>query len=445
MYSIFREHKADIILLQEVHSDKKSISQWETEWGSQWTCSHGETNARGVAILTSRKFSKIAKISNVISDKEGRMVLCNINVENQDFLVGSIYGHNTDNPVVIENISCNISKYDAENIIIGGDFNFVLGDNDSKNRQPSHRTCREHVIQLMDNFDLVDIWRIMNPDLFGFTWYKMRPSPMFCRLDWFLINTGAQSCVKACNIFRCQGTDHDGVSLCINIDNYKRGPGTWKFNNQLLCDDNFIVKMKETIRTAKANATLLDPFEKWEFMKIEITDFCKTYSKEIAKSKKSEMSTFTRMLSELKEEIVKAPVNHLVDIENAIKHLEGELQKHTLEKVNSYIFRSRVQFARDGEQNSKYFFGLEKRNYFSKNMRSVRCSDGSITCEQSKILKEQTKFYKSLYTSNKEVCFKMTPSPGEILLKPVDRDSLDQPITTTEYEKQQVPRSRWSK
>ena len=62
--------KADMLCLQETHSDPTTIQEWEFEWGdNKCIWSHGTTATRGVAILVNPKFSLQIVYSFV--DEEG--------------------------------------------------------------------------------------------------------------------------------------------------------------------------------------------------------------------------------------------------------------------------------------------------------------------------------------------------------------------------------------
>lgn len=70
-------------------------------------------------------------------------------------------------------------------------------------------------------------------------------------------------------------------------------------------------------------------------------------------------------------------------------------------KSKGTILRSKVRWYEHGERNTRYFYGLEKRNYEKKTITKLKLPDGSYTNDQSKILQEQMQFYKTLYTSGK--------------------------------------------
>ena len=60
-------------------------------------------------------------------------------------------------------------------------------------------------------------------------------------------------------------------------------------------------------------------------------------------------------------------------------------------KVEAQSFRAKVTWLNEGERSTKYFFGLEKRNYIKRNMRKL-LSNGKIITNQKKILQAQKTF-----------------------------------------------------
>ena len=56
--AIFDKHRknADILVLQETHSESKFEKYWENEWGGKIIFLHGTSAARGIAICTSNRF-----------------------------------------------------------------------------------------------------------------------------------------------------------------------------------------------------------------------------------------------------------------------------------------------------------------------------------------------------------------------------------------------------
>ena len=167
LFSYFREHKAQIALVQESHNSSKINENWQVQWGGPIYNSYGTTNARGVAILLNRSFAK--KISDIEqkSDSEGSFTL-----DKQRYAIANIYGPNRDCPDFYENVDKVLSEITAEHVIMGGDFNLVLDNKlDCKNRAESHHVSRAKLKEIINKNDLFDIWRVRNPEKSSFTWH----------------------------------------------------------------------------------------------------------------------------------------------------------------------------------------------------------------------------------------------------------------------------------
>ena len=175
----------------------------------------------------------------------------------------------------------------------------------------------------------------------------------------------------------------------------------------------------------------LDPIETWEFVKSQVIEFCQTFSKNKAKLNNKRRLELTQMLSVLNDDLA-VNTQNLEYIKEAIQNIVMDLNQIIQHKINGSIFRSRAKYYSEGEKNSKYFFGLEKCNYFSKNMRAVRMGSGRIVTEQNRILREQYRFYKELYKENVNVHFDLYPEPGEILLDEIQIEAPKKPITLEE-------------
>ena len=59
-------------------------------------------------------------------------------------------------------------------IFIGGDFNVALNSElDCSGGNPSKKDSTKNISDLCSDFDLVDIWRIRNPETKRFTWSRL--------------------------------------------------------------------------------------------------------------------------------------------------------------------------------------------------------------------------------------------------------------------------------
>ena len=133
---------------------------------------------------------------------------------------------------------------------------------------------------------------------------------------------------------------------------------------------------------------------------MEIRGFTIKYSKNKARKRKSAEIHLQNQINELYKKAEKQPNNK--QIINEIYHARSRLKIIMQHKTNGTILRSKVRWHEHGERNTRYFYGLEKQNYEKKTTTKLKLSDGSFTNDQSKILQEQMRFYKTLYTSNKQ-------------------------------------------
>ena len=128
-----------------------------------------------------------------------------------------------------------------DNVICRGDFNCPLNPNLDK--KGGVMVPRKMVIDNIECFqnelDLVDIWRIKNPQTRSYTWSQKSPQ-IFCRLDYWLISNNLQDFMDSAAITPALKTDHAAIELVLtNSRQEAKGPGYWKMNVSLLEDKNY--------------------------------------------------------------------------------------------------------------------------------------------------------------------------------------------------------------
>lgn len=76
-----------------------------------------------------------------------------------------MYGFNDDNTKLLDTLEVFLGNEFGENMIIGGDFNVTLNDEIDKKhgKANTHKKQRIKLKQLMETFNLNDIWRIKKP------------------------------------------------------------------------------------------------------------------------------------------------------------------------------------------------------------------------------------------------------------------------------------------
>ena len=177
MFHVFHKSKYNIFLIQETHSTKECEIQWRTEWGGDIYYSHGTNVARGTCILIEKSLGK--QVHDVVVDDDGRYVILDAEIGNIRLTLASIYGPNSDDSDFFVDLTALTENIVNDNRIIGGDWNVVLNiEKDKKGGQAQTHSNSLQVIQTwMEETDLVDIWRLKNPDDFKFTWKRTNPRP----------------------------------------------------------------------------------------------------------------------------------------------------------------------------------------------------------------------------------------------------------------------------
>ena len=275
----YKRLNVDVIMVQETHSSAETQALWKSQWGSEAIFSHGQTNARGVMIL----FRKSANysIGKTTIDKEGRFIVCDCKVNNQEILLVNVYAPNEDKPSFFIELFEAISKHTTANRIIGGDFNLVLDvQADSKYRATNNTKACKLLNSYMEESQLVDIWRTRNENAARYTHFKVKGKHCYARLDYFIINYGLVVQVQKAEILPSYKSDHSMISVQIlEHDKQQRGRGYWKLNNSIFNDIENVNKMNEVISKAEQNAKNNTPHARWEHVK----DQCIQKSKQISK------------------------------------------------------------------------------------------------------------------------------------------------------------------
>ena len=124
----------------------------------------------------------------------------------------------------------------------------------------------------MTEYSLVDIWRIRNKELSQFTWRgKGQAGLGQSRIDFWLISSSLEYEVDKCLIQPGLLSDHSILLLSLNLlQIQRRGRGTWKFNNNLLKDLEYIELIKKAIQQVQEHSDFLHKSTRWEYLKCQM-------------------------------------------------------------------------------------------------------------------------------------------------------------------------------
>ena len=206
--------------------------------------SHGTNQSCGTLVLIKNDLE--FELNSFSIDSEGRHVLLDSTIQSLDFLLVNIYAPNdvTEQCRFFRNLNQLIeNNYNnvEQKIVVGGDFNVTFDqDLDCSGGKPTKKNSITCIEELRLNFDLVDIWRIRNPDCRRFTWRQKSPF-MQRRLDYWLISNNYQEEVVKADIVPSINSDHSAIILHFNsINQQHHEPSFWKFNASLLDDTDYL-------------------------------------------------------------------------------------------------------------------------------------------------------------------------------------------------------------
>ena len=237
--SYMKEKNANIICLQDTHWVEKDINTVKKLWGNECYLNGTRTNSRGVAILLNKNFEY--QITSTESDSDGNLLYLGLKLSSMTINLVNVYAPNTDNPKFFNSIKNLLLTNHADYTVICGDFNLVLDPTiDTKNyKNVNNPNAQKAVKDMITELNLLDIYRLLHPDATRFTWRKRNPIK-HARLDFFLTSDTMTDIVKTCDIGVAYRSDHSMIELELFVNKFTVGKGTWKFNNSLLKNRDYL-------------------------------------------------------------------------------------------------------------------------------------------------------------------------------------------------------------
>lgn len=85
---------------------------------------------------------------------------------------------------------------------------------------------------------MVDIWRMLNPSLKGFSFYSGRYKS-FLRLDFIFASKGLFQNIQDVHYISVTWTDHKPLHCSVTVRPFSTKAPRWRFNSSLLRDEKF--------------------------------------------------------------------------------------------------------------------------------------------------------------------------------------------------------------
>uniref|UniRef100_A0A1A8QY68 Reverse transcriptase domain-containing protein n=1 Tax=Nothobranchius pienaari TaxID=704102 RepID=A0A1A8QY68_9TELE len=392
-----KQLNTDFCFVQETHSIETDTNFWKSQWGGDLWLSHGSERSAGVCILKNR-FS--GKVLNSERDKTGRYILLVLEVAGVSYIIVNAYGFNSqaENIVFFDNLEERLlywlSKYPKASVVLGGDFNTVLSNRLDRLPSRNEDSSNMYVKTFLQSFDLTDTWRDTHPLQTSYTWSNKTLSKQ-SRIDLWLISKDLKNVIT--NILPAPLSDHKTIQII--IPSLSPGPpktSYWKLNSTVLKHKEVTSRIESFIRLYWDKAQNENLFStNWELLKYEISKFLRKYSSDLAKKRRLEENDTILKIAFLTSK----SLNALTESEQLeLTNQQLKLDEIYKRKAQGAFVRSRRKWLEEGEQNSAYFFSLEKQQSRINSIQQLRI-DGTIIDDPKKISQYCAKFYSDLYSS----------------------------------------------
>jgi len=286
--SIFKwvkKNKFDITMLQETFSSVEHENVWRRTWEGDIIFSHGTKHSRGTIVLFNKGLDYV--IEKQHCDPNGRFIIIKAKVHDEKFNLINIYAPNkaSEKKIFFSGIynalmQLGVSVEDRN--IFGGDWNCIFDDNLDKSggKRNSENLPPNEMKLFMDDFSIVDVWRIQNPTCKRYT-YRQKSPLIQTRLDFYLISNSIQDMVKDCNIIPSVWSDHSSITIKLKfLKDWPKGNNHWKFNATYVEDEIYVNELNAKIdEWLISYSNIEDKQVRWELLKYEIRKFSITYGK----------------------------------------------------------------------------------------------------------------------------------------------------------------------
>ena len=246
LWDKFKELKCNIVMLQETHLIHSDINTLKKEWNVDFFISGESTNGRGVATIVVPNFEY--KILNSLEDKNGRFLFLTIEIENEHTItLVNVYGPNMDDPLWFANLFHKAENYEPNYMLYAGDWNVALKEKDLNYMAHRNIKANKVILDQLSEKGLLDIWRIQHESEKKFTW-GTKKNFNWARLDYFLVNDEFLYFNPKTDIIPAYRSDHHFITLAFKISKNAKGRGSWKFNSNLLTDNDLVGLIRAEIR-----------------------------------------------------------------------------------------------------------------------------------------------------------------------------------------------------
>lgn len=328
----------------------------------------------------------------ITKDQHGRYILLNFDHNNKHYLIAFIYapsGHTSARKIFFQNLDKILSEQckGKGTVILAGDFNCVEEPMLDKVSKTSKDTSINILNTITSNLDLIDVWRIVNPNKIEYTCFSS--NGYHSRLDRFYVQSEILNTISKIEHKSFPFSDHSSIHLHLEITIQKQGPNTWCLNQKLLSNPNYISKIKNF-------------WNNWQKSKTNFNNLNNWWDKGKDSIKKLSIN-FSRKEAKLKNKIKKSLYKRLRNAENqgkiqTINEIKSKLASLQRSEAKEHFLAKRIQWINEGEDFDTLLPLLKQNLKSNHNVTKITDQNGNEYNKPKEILTQFEDFYKKLYT-----------------------------------------------
>ena len=406
-YKLSKDSVNSFFMFQEIFVTRLDILNYL--WRGDFHLTAGTGNARGCLTLITPPY----KIINArdLEDRAHVLVLTKNNLDKAEIILVNVYAPNGFDDAkirffeeLVERVTDTMATYNCNNVILAGDFNVVLCQEELKNRVYSNAEARVagRLKDMFQQLNLDDGWE--KAPRKQFTWNSNRSGQLTCStLDRVLFTKDQFNLMNMTTDWALSLSDHAAVSAKLKCSENKKVKHSQisRLDPRLLLDAegrlHLDTRFRELADQAMADWT---PHVRLEYYKMCIRSAANDANGKIKAKIRDAEATLNADINSIVEELSASGLM-LERKELLMNKLDDlrQLKRSLVEKVGTRLEqRAARKWYNEGELSNKYFFNLLNRKN-NDEVTSVFDEHGTEINEPTVIDEKITDFYKKLYES----------------------------------------------
>lgn len=185
--------------------------------------SNDESKTKGAAILIAKNCP--LQVSEVKRDANGRSLFLKGTLHNKPITLANLYAPNMKQVLFFRETLQLLTEFYSGILIVGGDFNVALS--------PLPYRALRAIKSYLRELTLHDAWRTLHPNERDFTFYSSLHNK-YTRIDHFFISQTDQSLLSKASIDPMVLSDHNPVSITLDILAVRSKNMIWRLDNSIL-------------------------------------------------------------------------------------------------------------------------------------------------------------------------------------------------------------------